>query len=154
MDSMNYMFQSGFLGTRAPLFMDFVTIIVALLPFLVAFAIYLAKQKKYKLHAFSQIVIFMVSVIVLIYFETGVRISGGFEAFMKDSTVSYSYALVVLIVHIVIAILTLMLWVRNIFMSKKLLHYRKHRRIGIYTFVGIIFTSLTGIWVYFLMFVF
>ena len=148
------MFQSGFLGTRAPLFMDFVTLIVALLPFLVAFSIHLAKKRSYKLHAFFQIFIFIFSVIVLVYFETGVRISGGFDAFMKDSNVSYSYALVVLVSHIIISILTLMFWMKNLFMSKKLLHYRKHKQIGFITFIGIIFTSLSGIWVYFLMFVF
>ena len=31
---MDFMFQPGFLGTRAPLFMDIVSVIVFLLPFL------------------------------------------------------------------------------------------------------------------------
>ena len=42
---MDYMFQPGFLGTKAPFFMDFVTIIVAALPLLVAIAIYFAKKE-------------------------------------------------------------------------------------------------------------
>lgn len=37
---MNYMFEAGFLGTRAPFFMDMVTLIVAGLPLLVAAAIF------------------------------------------------------------------------------------------------------------------
>ncbi|MDQ7067856.1 MAG: hypothetical protein Q9M40_07695 [Sulfurimonas sp.] len=41
---MNYMFESGFLGTKAPFFMDFVTLLVALLPVLVYGAILLAKK--------------------------------------------------------------------------------------------------------------
>ena len=52
---MEYMFQPGFLGTRAPFFMDFVTIIVTLLPLLVGFAILLAKKKMFKLHIASQL---------------------------------------------------------------------------------------------------
>ena len=32
---MDYIFQTGFLGTRAPLFMDIVSVIVAALPFLI-----------------------------------------------------------------------------------------------------------------------
>ena len=56
---MEYMFHEGFLGTRAPMFMDMVTLIVALLPFLVGSAIYFAKIRKYKVHAFLQIFIFV-----------------------------------------------------------------------------------------------
>ena len=103
MDSLHYMFQAGFLGTRAPFFMDLVTLIVALLPFLVFGAIGLARAKRYKLHAFVQTLIFAFSVIVIIYFETGVRIGGGFNAFMDGSSVSHNYAFFVLILHIVIA---------------------------------------------------
>jgi putative membrane protein len=40
---MEYMFEVGFLGTRAPFFMDTVTLIVALLPLLIALAVTLAK---------------------------------------------------------------------------------------------------------------
>jgi len=65
-NKLEYMFHPGFLGTRAPLFMDMVTLIVALLPLLVAGAIYFAINKKYKVHAYSQIFIFAFSVIVLV----------------------------------------------------------------------------------------
>jgi len=154
MDKMQYMFEEGFLGTRSPFFMDFVTIIVALLPFLVAGAIYLAKMKKYKLHSFTQIVIFSISVIVLIYFETGVRVGGGFKAFMDGSSVSYGYAFFVLIFHIIIATSTLILWFITLIRVKKFLPAGGHKLLGKITFVGITLTSLTGIWVYLLLFVY
>ena len=54
---MEYMFREGFLGTRAPFFMDFTTLIVALLPFLVAISIYFARTKSFKVHQISQIII-------------------------------------------------------------------------------------------------
>ena len=44
----------GFFGTRAPLFMDIVSLIVAFLPFIMLGVIFLAKIKKYKLHALLQ----------------------------------------------------------------------------------------------------
>ena len=47
-NTLGYMFESGFFGTRAPFFMDIVTLIVALLPFLVAVAISFARNKYYK----------------------------------------------------------------------------------------------------------
>ncbi len=154
MTNMDYMFQAGFLGTRAPIFMDVVTIIVAFLPLLVAGAIYFAKNKKYKTHAFAQIFIFAFSAIVLVYFETGVRISGGFNFFMEGSGVSHSYAFVVLLFHIAVSVISVIVWATTIFMAKKHLRAKKHREMGLITFGGVTLTSLTGIWVYFLMFVY
>lgn len=145
------MFVEGFLGTRAPFFMDFVTLIVALLPFLMMGAIKLATYKKYKAHAIAQIVLFIVSVIVVAYFEVGVRVAGGFDAFMKSSEVSYDYALYVLIFHIIIAVSTLVLWVLTFSKNKK---NGSHKLFGMFTFLGIIATSFTGIWVYMLLFIF
>lgn len=159
---MNYMFQEGFLGTRAPLFMDFVTLIVAVLPFLVMGAIVLSRKKHYVAHALAQKVIFMVSVIVVTYFEYGVRIGGGFDSFVKDTEVSHSYALYVLLFHIAIAVVTLVIWAVTIYKAheaNKKKHLPgtssiEHKKYGMMTFVGIVLTSFTGIWVYMLLFVF
>ena len=154
MSNMDYMFQAGFFGTRAPLFMDFVTFIVAALPLLMMGIIMLARAKKYKLHAFLQGVLYIVSVIVVVYFEYGVRVGGGFDFFMKDSGVEFSYALSVLLVHILIAIATLLMWTKTLVMSKKHLELGTHKSQGRKTFLGVVLTSITGIWVYMLMFVY
>ncbi len=155
MDSnLGYMFEAGFFGTRAPIFMDLVTLIVSLLPFLVALAISFAAKKHYRVHSYLQIIIFAFSVIVLTYFEYGVRVGGGFAAFMQESGVSYSYALMVLVAHIIIAVITVILWATAIFRAKKLLQLGVHRKMGLITFSGVVLTSMTGIWVYFLMFVY
>lgn len=149
-----YMFEAGFFGTRAPFFMDLVTLIVSLLPFLVAIAISFARNKHYKVHAYLQIFIFAFSVIVLTYFEYGVRVSGGFNTFMQGSGVSHDYAFIVLIFHIIVSVIALIVWGLTIFRAKKQLQLGKHRKAGLVTFAGVILTSLTGIWVYFLMFVY
>jgi len=154
MDSLDYMFTPGFFDTRAPFFMDFVTLIVAFLPLLVAVAISFAHNKHYKIHSFAQKFIFTFSVIVLSYFEFGVRLGGGFESFMKESSISHDYAFIVLIIHIIISIVTLIIWAIAIFNSKKQVQLGKHRKIGLITFIGVVLTSLSGIWVYFLMFVY
>ena len=158
---MNYMFQPGFLGTKAPFFMDFVTLIVALLPLLVGMAIYFAKRKDYNLHALVQTLIFIVSIIVVGYFEYGVRLGGGYEAFVKNTHVSHNYLFVVLMVHIVISVITLGIWASTLIRAKKDYenglpgpYSRSHRRAGFRTFIGITLTSLTGIWVYLLLFVY
>ncbi len=154
MSHLEYMFHQGFLGTRAPFFMDMVTLIVSLLPLLVAIAISLARYKKYKAHAYFQVFIFTFSVIVLFYFEYGVRIAGGFNAFMQESSVSHNYAFMVLIFHIAISIISLIIWANTIFRAKKQLQKSSHKKVGLLTFMGVVATSLSGIWVYFLMFIF
>ncbi|SFZ98993.1 hypothetical protein MNB_SV-5-907 [hydrothermal vent metagenome] len=158
---MDYMFQPGFLGTRAPFFMDFVTLIVAFLPFLVAVAIYFAKKEKYAHHVLAQTVILIGSIIVVSYFEYGVRLGGGYESFVKSTSVSHDYLFVVLVTHIVISVITLGIWASTLFRAKKDYesglpgpYSRSHKRAGIRTFIGIILTSLSGIWVYLLLFLF
>jgi putative membrane protein len=156
------MFEIGFLGTRAPFFMDFVMIMVALLPLLSLGAIFLAKIKNYKLHAVSQSIIFVVSVIVVSYFEYGVRAGGGFEKFMEGSNTSHNYALYVLIFHIVIALVSLVIWTKTIWKARKSTKAGTlpgsaslaHKKDGQLTFIGIFMTAFTGVWVYVLLFVY
>ena len=162
MHKMDYMFEAGFLGTNAPFFMDLVTLIVAFLPMLIYFAIILARRRLYKAHAAVQNFIFIFSVIVVSYFEYGVRLGGGFDGFMSESHVSHSYALWVLVIHIIIATLTLFYWSKTIIkanyqMAKGLIpgiKAREHRLLAFKSYLGIIFTSFTGIWVYILLFIY
>ena len=159
---MEYMFQPGFLGTRAPFFMDFVTIIVTLLPLLTAFAILLAKKKMFKLHIASQIFLFIFSFIVISYFEYGVRVDGGFEAFVKESSLSESFIFYFLIFHIAVSIATMVWWIRTLITG--MISYRKstlpgshtsaHKKLGMQSAWGIFLTSLTGLWVYLFLFVY
>jgi len=158
---MNYMFESGFLGTKAPFFMDFVLIMVVLLPLLVYIAITFAKNKNYKLHSITHQIIFVVAVIVVGYFEYGVRKGGGYDEFIKYSTVSHTYSFVVLIVHILIAMIGFGIWLNTIIKAKRNYknnkfessYIKSHKKLGIYSFISIILTSITGIWVYLILFI-
>ncbi|HEY9189602.1 MAG TPA: DUF420 domain-containing protein [Sulfurovum sp.] len=159
---MDYIFQPGFLGTRAPFFMDVVSVIVAVLPFLIFGAIMLAKKKHYRAHENVQGLLFVVSVIVVGFFEYGVRMEGGYKNLMEGSSVSHDYLLYVLIFHILISVITLILWVKTLYFAKRYkkqttlpgLYSEAHKKDGQRTFVGIILTMLTGAWVYMLLFVF
>lgn len=159
---MDHMFQQGFFGTKAPMFMDIVTFIVAALPLLIVSGIYLAKMQMYKLHALAQNVIFLVSLVVVGYFEIGVRMGGGFNAFIEGTGVSHSYVSAVLVVHIIIAIVTLFLWIKTLLHANKAFKKgyipgqgaAQHRKDALKTFVGIVFTSFSGIWVYLLLFIY
>lgn len=144
----------GFFGTRAPLFMDIVSLIVAVLPFLMLGIIFLAKRKNYKLHALLQGILYIFSVFVLTFFEIGVRFVGGFKSFMEGSGVGHDYAFIVLIFHIMVSVITLIIWTTTLLMAKKQLQLNKHKRAGWLTFIGVTMTMLTGGWVYFLLFVY
>ena len=157
---MDYMFQPGFLGARAPFFMDFVMIMVALLPMLVAVAISFAKKKNYRLHALVQTIIFVVAVIVVGYFEYGVRVGGGYEGFVKGSSVSHNYAFYVLIFHIVVSTIGFGIWAHTLVTARRDskkhtlpgLYSAVHKKAGIRAFIWIVLTAITGIWVYILLF--
>ena len=158
---MDYMFQPGFLGTRAPFFMDFVMIMVALLPLLVAVAISFAKKKNYRLHALTQTILFVVAVIVVSYFEYGVRAGGGYEGFVKGSSVSHNYAFYVLLFHIAVAIVGFVIWTHTLLTARKEStrmtlpgsESARHKKAGRRAFLWIVLTAITGIWVYILLFI-
>ena len=151
---MEYMFKLGFFGTRAPLFMDEVTLIVALLPMLLFGGITLARKKHYKAHMYYQIFLYVTSLAVVLYFEAGVRALGGFRAFEAESSVAHSYLFAVLVIHIAIAASTTLFWTFTVLSAKKELRLGRHKRDGMITFTGVTLTSLTGIWVYLLLFVY
>jgi putative membrane protein len=158
---MDKMFEAGFLGTRAPLFMDIVTVIVALLPFLIAGVIFVARRKKYSLHGILQRILFWISLIVVAYFEYGVRTYGGFDVLIEGSSTPYSYAFLVLITHILIAVTTLGLWIYILQRAKRDrrmnvlpgMNSIDHKRAGARTFIAISLTSFSGLWVYYLLFI-
>lgn len=159
---MDYLFTSGFLGTRAPLFMDIVSVIVAVLPFLIFGAISLAKKKNYQAHESTQKLLFIVTVIVVAFFEFGVRVAGGYKNLMEGSSVAHNYFIYVLIFHILISVVTLILWIMTLHYAKRYkkqktlpgLYSNAHKKAGQRTFIGIILTMLTGGWVYALLFVY
>ena len=159
---MDYMFHPGFLGTPAPFFMDFVMLIVALLPFLIGLGIVLARRGWYGIHRVYQWFVFIVSVVVVGWFEYGVRVGGGFHSFVETSTLPKSLLWGVLIFHIIVSTLTIIWWIKTLISAERAYekrnlpggHTRPHRRQGWQTAVGVFLTSLSGIWVYLLLFVF
>ena len=158
---MEYMFQAGFLGTRAPFFMDVFVVIVSLLPFLIGLAIWFSINRYYKLHRFFQTLLFLITVIVLIYFEYGMHKSGGFSEYMKSSSVDPKLALYFLIFHIIIASIALLMWgyiMRFAVSDRKRralpgLYSSSHKKSGRRVAFLILLTSITGAGVYWMLFI-
>ncbi len=159
---MEYMFAPGFLGTRAPFFMDLVTLIVALLPLLLYLGILAARKGYYGFHRIYQWLLFLISFAVVAWFEYGVRAGGGFSSYVAESRLPHRLLLGILIVHILIALFTTIWWAWTIIQAQR--HWRRRDLPGGYSLRhirsarvaawGIFLTALTGIWVYLTLFVF
>ena len=156
-----YMFNVGFLGTRAPYFMDIVVLIVALLPLLVGASIWLAIKEEYRLHHITQSVLFVVTTVILIYFEYGIHMAGGFEYYMKESSFNLTMGFYLLIIHIIIATITMILWMSTLYFAKADrkrkalpgLYTSSHRKAGQRVAVAIVLTSVSGVGIYCILFI-
>jgi putative membrane protein len=154
------MFETGFMGTRALLYMDIVTLFFAILPFLVAYSISFAIRGDIKKHYLSQISIFVTTILMVVVFEVGVRFSGGYVEFIKSSSVNFTFLTIFLIVHIIIALATVILWVIQLYSAMSHFksegagssHFAKHKRIAKWLFSGIVITSIMGCMIYLFLF--
>jgi len=159
---MDYMFATGFLGTKAPFFMDDSTLVVSLLPLLVLIAVWLIRKGYYELHRIYQIVIFTVSFVVVGWFEYGARVGGGFSSFIEHNSLPSYLIYTVLIFHIIVSTVAFIWWARTIYTGNRYyihrdlpgVHSLKHIRDGKWAIFGICMTSLTGIWLYLMLFLF
>jgi len=152
------MFEAGFLGTRALWFMDIVTLWFAVLPFLLASAIFLAMRRQYTWHMRFQTFLFAVTLVMVLVFEVGVRVTGGFIAYAEQSGVPFGALSALLAVHILIAVAAVGMWAWLLIDSLR--RYRNdgsvidgHKRYGKWVFAGMTVTSFLGVLIYLLLFV-
>jgi len=93
-----YLFDIGFLGTRAPYYMDGIVVYLLSLPILMTFSILLVGYKKYGLHRFMQTLLFLLTLSVLLVFNYGIYTIGEKELFY------------LLIIELFFSILMLIMW--------------------------------------------
>lgn len=153
-------FEPGFLGTKAAMYMDVVTLYFALLPLLLLFSIRFAVKGDYEKHFRSQIAVLALTVVMVIAFEVGVRLSGGFIG--EIMTGEYGMLLIAyLVLHILIALAAVGGWIYLIIASmlayrregRDSLFFRRHKRMGQGIFAALTLTSLMGCSIYAILFV-
>lgn len=151
-------FEPGFLGTKALMYMDIVTLYFAILPFLLGFSIYQAIRGNIKLHFQSQFIILAITIIMVLIFEIGVRLSGGFMEYAKHSSLSFVFLLIFLLIHIFIALMAVGGWIYLIISTYKsyqngiLENSEKHRKMGKWIFSALTVTSIMGCSIYLFLF--
>lgn len=144
------------------MYIDLVTIYFALLPLLLGYSIYLAIKKEFKKHFLSQALILGFTLVIVVLFEIGLRVSGGFLEYSQSSSVSYTFMLVFLIIHIIIAIAAIAGWLYlfiHSFLSYKKNEYKSitgtnHKKIGKAIFLALTLSSLMGICIYIFLFIY
>jgi putative membrane protein len=154
------LFEQGFLQTDAPFYMDLVTTYFAILPFLLLSAIIMAMKKRLELHYKMQLSIFIFTLVMVVIFEIGVRISGGFAEFMKSANVNETFMLLFLVTHILIALASVVAWSILIYSAVKEFKLgakpfvKSHKKLGMLVYAGMSITSFMGVTIYYLLFIY
>lgn len=138
------------------LIMTTVLLLTFFSPFGVYYAIKLARKKEHANHKRMQNIIFMVCVLGVLALEILIRFSGGSGSLVSESKhYSTTYFTVILVSHIVVAVLTYLLWTALILLSNR--KYQKalpggfsktHKQMGLVVFGGLIYTAITALIVY------
>lgn len=151
----------GFWETRAFLYMDIIVTYLALLPILTAVSILLAVKDMLKLHQYTQLLFFLLTLGSLAFFAFFVHYKEGLESILEASSVGYNEAFIVIVLHAVISILTVVLWMFALlhavsdYKRKALpgVYSESHKKRGKQVYLGITFTSLSAMATYWVLFV-
>jgi len=156
------MFQLGFLGTKAPFFVDITVIFMVLLPFLVAFAIWLAIKEHHSIHIKMQITLFLITLILLVYSVYNIYFVIGFNHYIQNSSINSNLVLYFSIFYMVIELFTIIMWYYTIKFAiadsqrRALpgLYSLSHKKSGRVSAFLIILTSIIYIALYSILFIF
>ncbi len=108
---MEYVFNGGFLGTKAPLFMDIIIVILLLIPILIGVSIWLARKEYYDIHHKIQLSSFTLSLLSFIYFIYNIYFMGNVDLYIKDTIID---AKAIIYVYITIFLITNIFWYRTL----------------------------------------
>jgi len=159
---MEYMFQLGFLGTKAPFFMDIVMIFMILLPFLVILSIWLTIKEYYTVHSNIQRLLFLTTITLFGYSIYNIYFVIGFDYYLQNSSINSTITLYLLILYMVVEIITTIIWYYTIKFAiadsqrRALpgLYSTSHGKSGKVSMFFIILSSLLYIFLYIVLFIF
>lgn len=152
---------AGFLGTRGDLLMDLVVVAIVLTPVLFLVAVRFARRGQYVRHRNLQTGLLGALLLAVIAFEVDIRASGGTQAFMAESPyLGTAFLTWLLRIHVLIAVVTFGVWsvlVGRAWRARMDRHPHLfsavHRRRGYWVFAGVVFTSVSGVGLYWMGFV-
>ena len=156
-----YLFNIGFLGTRAPYYMDGIIVYLLLLPILIVFSISFASSRQYGLHRFMQTVLFLLTLVAVVSFNYGIHMVEDFDKLLAINSVGYNQAFYLLIFQTILSMIMLVLWLSTLLFAisdrrRRALpgfYSRSHKTSGRRLFVVIILAILSILCFYWLVYV-
>lgn len=158
---MEYLFELGFLGTRASYYMDFIILYFLSLPFLIFFSIWFATLREYRLHHLSQLFLLVGSFFALFLFHYALYIQSDLKLLSADSSISYSTILYVYSLNAVLSLVTLIIWTSTLLFAaadrrRRALpgfYTRSHKKTGQKTFLFICLMILSMFLLYWMIYI-
>ena len=147
--------------SRAPVAVDFAFIVSMLAPALTLISVRWVRQRKLHSHRAMQSWLVVVGFAAVIALEISIRLAGGSGAFVDQANANWrGVARLLLITHAVVATLTYLAWAGLAIRSRRCFgshlpgdFSRTHRRVGWLVFSGLLFTAVSSIGMYALIFV-
>ncbi|HLV92673.1 MAG TPA: DUF420 domain-containing protein [Aequorivita sp.] len=136
--------------------MTAVMLLTLISPFGVYYAVKLAKKQDYTGHRKFQNIIFFICVLGVLALEVLIRYSGGSGSLAsKSNYYGTGFFTFTLVSHIIVAVLTYLLWTVLIIISNRKFQKtlpgkfsKTHKQIGIIVFIGLIYTAISALAVY------
>ncbi len=155
------MFPQGFLGTRADILTDLITVGYGLIPLILYLSSLRARRGEYRLHRNVQCICLAALTVILVLFEVNIRMRGGSDALYVASSFAETPILrITLLVHLAIAVSTYLGWLGLTVASWRRFELTLpgsfgslHRTLGRWIIAGNIATAITGAWLYIVGFV-
>jgi putative membrane protein len=149
-------FPQGFLGTRADLLTDVITVGYGVIPLVLYLSALRARRGEYRLHRAVQCACLAALTVILVLFEVNIRLRGGSQALFVSSSFAETPLLrATLLVHLAIAVSTYLAWVGLTVVSWRRFERSlpgafgaTHRIIGKGVIAGNVATAITGVWLY------
>ncbi len=147
--------MTGFLGTRADIFVDMAMVVFAAAPFLMAYALRLAAQRRYHAHRKLQIGVLLAGIVAVLLLEGSIRFGRAVEAFTVSAYYDTAAMAGLFAVHLAVAVPTFVVWCVLAALSGRRFprvlpgsFSSRHRFWGRLTFAGLWLTCLTGVGLY------
>lgn len=136
--------------------MTAVLVVTLLAPVFSYYAIKKARQKDFETHKKLQTIVYAFCTVAVVVLELMVRFSGGSGSTFKDSSHADNPVFkTILVIHIIGAVLTFLLWTFLIIKSRRKFQETlpgkfsvSHKKMGIMVFIGLIYTGVTALIVY------
>ena len=102
--------STGFLGTRADVFVDAAIVLLVIAPFVMAYALRLAAQRRHLDHRNLQLGLLLAGIAAVLLLEGSLRFGGAAEAYAASSLYNSASLRVTFLVHLAVAVPTFIAW--------------------------------------------